>query len=60
VALRNIRRSALEEIRGLERNKEVSQDEEKRAQERLQELTDSFIEEIDKAGRDKEEELLEF
>jgi ribosome recycling factor len=59
VALRNIRRSALEEIRELERKKEISQDEQKRAQERLQELTDSFIEEVDKVGRGKEEELLE-
>ncbi len=59
VALRNIRRSALEEFRELEQKKEISQDEQKRAQERLQELTDSFIEEVDRAGRDKEAELLE-
>jgi len=59
VALRNIRRSALEEIRELERKKEISQDEQKRAQGRLQELTDSFIEEVDKVGSDKEAELLE-
>lgn len=59
VALRNIRRSALEEIRELERKKEISQDAQKRAQERLQELTDSLIEEVDKVGRDKERELLE-
>lgn len=59
VALRNIRRSALEEFRELERGKEISQDEQRRAQERLQELTDSFIEEVDRVGRDKEAELLE-
>lgn len=59
VALRNTRRSALEEFRELERGKEISQDEQKRAQERLQELTDSFIEEVDRVGRDKEAELLE-
>lgn len=59
VALRNVRRSSLEELRGLERNKEISQDEQKRAQERLQELTDSFIEEVDRAAKDKEAELLE-
>jgi ribosome recycling factor len=59
VALRNIRRSALEEFRGLEQEKEISQDEQKRAQERLQELTDSFVEGVDRAGRDKEAELLE-
>jgi ribosome recycling factor len=59
VALRNVRRSALEEIRELERKKDISQDEQKRAQGRLQELTDSFIEEVDKVGSDKEAELLE-
>jgi ribosome recycling factor len=59
VALRNIRRNALEEIRELERKKEISQDEQERAQERLQELIDSFIEEVDRVGKDKEVELLE-
>ncbi len=59
MALRNVRRGALEEFRGLEQKKEISQDEQKRAQERLQELTDSFIEEVDRVGRDKEAELLE-
>ena len=59
VALRNIRRDALEEIRKLEREKEISQDEQKRAQERLQELTDSFIATVGKVAEDKEAELLE-
>jgi ribosome recycling factor len=59
VALRNVRRSALEEIRGLERKKDISQDELKHAQGKLQELTDSFIEEVDRVGSDKEAELLE-
>ncbi len=59
VALRNIRRDALEELRELERKKEISQDEQKRAQERLQQLTDSFMAEVEQAARDKEAELLE-
>jgi len=59
VALRNIRRNALEQLRELERNKEISEDERNRAQERLQQLTDSFIAEVDKRGEDKEAELLE-
>jgi len=59
VALRNIRRNALEELRGLERNKDISEDERFRAQERLQQLTDSFIAEVDRIGKDKEAELLE-
>jgi len=59
VALRNIRRDALEDLRKLEREKEISQDEQKRAQEHLQELTDSFIATVGKVAEDKEAELLE-
>jgi ribosome recycling factor len=59
VALRNTRRSALEELRELEREKEISEDEGKRAQERLQQLTDGFIVEVNKKAEDKEAELLE-
>ena len=59
VALRNIRRDALEMLRELEREKEISQDEQKRAQERLQETTDKFIAEAGKAAEAKEAELLE-
>jgi len=59
VALRNIRRSALEEVRELERQKDISQDEQKRAQGRLQEITDSHVEEMDSVGSLKEAELLE-
>ena len=59
VALRNIRRDALEMLRELEREKEISQDEQKRAQERLQEITDKFITEAGEAAEAKEAELLE-
>ncbi len=59
VAVRNIRRNALEELRDLERNKEISEDELKRAQEKVQQLTDSFIDEVDKTAKVKEAELLE-
>ena len=59
VSVRNTRRSALEEFRELERKKEISQDEQKRAEERLLKLTDSFIEDVERAGREKEAELLE-
>lgn len=59
VALRNLRREALGEFKELEKNKEISQDEFKRVQEQLQQLTDSFIREMDHIGQDKEKELLE-
>ena len=59
VAIRNIRRDAIEELRSLEKNKEISQDEHKRSQDQLQKLTDRFIADIEKIGKDKEEELME-
>ncbi len=59
VAVRNIRREAVEELRRLLRNKEISQDEQWRAQEQLQRLTDSVIERVNDVGRDKEDEVLE-
>jgi ribosome recycling factor len=59
VAVRNIRRESVEKLRELLRNKEVSEDEHRRAMEQLQGLTDSFIEEIDTVGEDKEAEVME-
>ena len=60
VAVRNVRRDAVEGLRKLKENKEMSEDEQKRAMIRLQQLTDKFIEEIDRIAKSKETELLEF
>lgn len=59
VAVRNVRRDRLEELRRLQRDKEVSEDEERRAQDQLQKLTNRFVAEADQVGREKEQELLE-
>jgi len=59
VAIRNLRREAMEELRGLEKNKNISQDELKRALDQLQKLTDSFIADTERIGRDKEAQLTE-
>lgn len=59
IVIRNLRRETIEELRKLERSKEMSQDELKRAQEQLQRLTDSFIMEVDEIGKAKEKELTE-
>ncbi len=58
IALRNLRRDALEHIKKLEKDKELSQDECKRAQDQLQKLTDAYTAKADKLGKDKEQELL--
>jgi ribosome recycling factor len=59
VAVRNVRREGLEKLRELRENKEMSEDEQKRALGRLQQVTDRFTEDIDQIASDKEAELLE-
>ncbi len=59
VAVRNVRRDSLDELRKLQHAKDISDDDERRAQDRLQKLTDRFIAEIDRHGQTKEQELLE-
>ena len=59
VAVRNVRRDCLEEVRRLEREEHVPEDDERRAQEKLQKLTDHHIEDVDRLGQEKEAELLE-
>ena len=59
VVIRNLRREAMDNFRKLEKDKELSQDELKRALEQLQKLTDKFITSVDQVGQDKEAELRE-
>jgi len=59
IAVRNVRRDALEELRKLEKDKKVSRDENVRATDKLQKLTDRFIAEVSKVGADKESEIME-
>jgi ribosome recycling factor len=59
VAIRNVRRDANEHLRRLRKDKEMSEDEEKRAQEQLQKITDRFIHDADVIGSTKEAEMLE-
>ena len=59
VVVRNLRREAMDELKKLEKNKDISQDELKRALDQLQKLTDVFILDCDKIGKEKEEKLQE-
>jgi len=59
VAIRNLRREAMEELKIAEKNKDISQDENKRFQNQLQKLTDSFISDIDEIAREKEVEVMQ-
>ncbi|MDA1347433.1 MAG: ribosome recycling factor [Chloroflexi bacterium] len=59
VAVRNIRRDAVDQIRQMEKSKELSRDDSRLAQEQSQKLTDVHIEQMDAVGRDKEAEVME-
>ena len=56
VAVRNVRRDIQDKLRDREKKKEVSEDELKRSTEKLQKLTDRYIDEMDKVGKTKEQE----
>lgn len=58
IAVRNIRRDANEGLKKLLKDKACSEDEERRAQDDIQKLTDKFVAEIDKLVVDKEKEVL--
>ena len=59
VAIRNIRRDANNDFKELLKEKEISEDEDRRAQEDIQKLTNYFVEEVDKLLAVKEAELME-
>ena len=58
VEVRNIRRDAHDELRRLQREKLISEDDQFRGQEKLQKLTDEFVQQVERVGQEKEAELL--
>lgn len=59
IAIRNIRRDINDQIKKLEKDKEISEDDRKSEEEEIQKLTDDFIVELEKITKEKEQELLE-
>ena len=59
IEVRNLRRIVLEEIREQEKNKDISEDESKRAQGQLQKITDKHVAQITSLGEKKEKEVME-
>ena len=59
VAVRNVRRDALEQLRSMERNEYLSQDDNRRAQDRLQKTTDACITLMDQVSAGKEAEIMQ-
>lgn len=59
VAIRNVRRDANADIKELTREKEITEDDERKGQERIQKLTDKHVAEVDRIMESKEQELME-
>lgn len=60
VSVRNVRRDANDKIKALLKDKEISEDDERRTQEEIQKMTDARIKNVDAALAEKEKELMEF
>ena len=58
VAVRNIRRDGNDDLKALEKSKDITEDDSKGAQDDIQKLTDKFIAEIDKVIDNKEKEIM--
>ena len=59
IAVRNVRRDSIERLRSMEHDKAISQDDNRRAQDRLQKATDSYISQIAKVSEMKESEIMQ-
>jgi ribosome recycling factor len=59
IAIRNIRRDAIEDLREMENEKLISEDEFYRAKDDVQEITDKFVDKMEEIGHDKEREITE-
>jgi ribosome recycling factor len=58
VAIRSIRRDAMEQFKKLQKNGDISEDDQYRAEDEMQKTTDSAIKDIDQIAQEKEKEIL--
>ena len=59
VAMRNTRRDAMEQIKKLKKDSQITEDDQRKAEDELQKLTDAQIKEVDKIAAEKEKEIME-
>lgn len=60
VAVRNVRRDVLTELKGLLKSKKITEDDERRTEQEIQKITDKSIADIDKVSEDKQQEIMAF
>jgi ribosome recycling factor len=58
IAIRNVRRDAMQKVKDLLKDKQISEDEERRADDDIQKLTDRFVKDVDGVVKAKEDELM--
>ncbi|WP_311526186.1 ribosome recycling factor, partial [uncultured Parvimonas sp.] len=59
IAIRNLRRDGIDKLKKMEKDKEISEDELRQAEEQVQKVTDKFTKEVDDITKSKEKELME-
>ncbi|QEY34113.1 ribosome recycling factor [Caproiciproducens galactitolivorans] len=59
ITIRNIRRDALEKLKGMKKNSELTEDELKQAEKKTQDLTDKYCKQVDSVFEKKQKEILE-
>lgn len=60
VSVRNVRRDAISDLKALMKDKSLSEDEEHRAEQEIQVLTDKYVAEVDRISEQKQKEIMEF
>ncbi len=58
VAIRSIRRDAIDQVKKMQKNSEITEDDQRNAETELQKVTDAAIKDIDEAGKEKEKEIM--
>ncbi|WP_114239803.1 ribosome recycling factor [Dyella sp. C9] len=58
IAIRNVRRDAMQQVKDLLKEKLITEDDERRAEDEIQKLTDRFVKDVDGVVKQKEEELM--
>ncbi len=60
VAVRNVRRQGMDDLKQAEKDKKISEDDHKKGQQKIQELTDAYVKKVDEIVGQKSKEILEF
>lgn len=58
VAVRNVRRDAMDDIKKLKKNNEITEDDQKNGEKKLQDITDNYIKQVEEMVKNKEDEVL--